>query len=97
MLLISFTVFHASVSDCRKSTVVKKRTFGLELMLRSDVGDRLGRKAGPAHARARADPTELLIFFNLALHPLAFAHGGVLAGSHASEHPAKAAFDNSVV
>jgi hypothetical protein len=77
--------------------VVKRRTFGFELMFRSDISDRLGRKAGPAHARACADSTQLLIFFDLARHPLAFPHRHVLAGSHASEHPAKAAFDDSVV
>ena len=76
---------------------MKRRTFGFELMLRSDIGGRFGGKAGPALARARAHPAQLLIFFDLSRDTLALAHRGVLAGSHASKQPAKAAFDDSVI
>jgi hypothetical protein len=76
---------------------VKKRTLGLELMLRSDLSYRLGGETALALARAYAYPTQLLILFDLTRNPLALAHRGVLAGSHASKQPAKTPFDDSVV
>jgi hypothetical protein len=67
-------LFHCNaeqrIGDCRRTRVrVKRRTLGLELMLRSYFGDRLGGEAGLARARARAHPTQLLTLFDLARDP----------------------------
>ena len=67
-------------------------------MLRSDVNDRLGRvEAGPALARVCAHPTEHLVLFDLAGHPLTLTPRRILAGSHSSKKPAKATLDDSFV
>jgi hypothetical protein len=88
---------HSACAGGREK-LLRKRTLGFELMLRSDLGERLGR-GGEAAAlpRANAHPTQLLVLFDLAGDPLALAFLGVLAGPHASKQPAKAASDDSVV